>query len=95
VLIEYEFHNPARAARPRRRNDSYARRFGRPIREYVLEVCFDQQSLPRQCQHFASQLEDAEPKLVRNLNMGVSNSVLAIGHDFGPGYFGINWRLPN
>jgi hypothetical protein len=27
--------------------------------------------------------------------MGISNSVLAIGHDFGPGYFGINWRLPN
>jgi transcriptional regulator with XRE-family HTH domain len=95
VLIEYEFHNPARAARPRRRKDSYARRFGRPIREYVLEVCFDEQAVPRQCQHFAGQLEDTDPKLVRNLNMGISNSVLAIGHDFGPGYFGINWRLDN
>jgi transcriptional regulator with XRE-family HTH domain len=93
VLIEYEFRNPTRNARPRKPSDSYSRRFGRPIREYVLEMCFDKQALPRQCQHFASQLEDEEPKLVRNLHMGVSNSVLAIGRDFGPGYFGVHWRL--
>jgi hypothetical protein len=93
VLIEYEFRNPALNAGPHKSDDSYYRRFGRPIREYVLEVCFDGQALPQQCQHFASKLKETEPKLVRNLNMGVSNSVLAIGRDFGPGYFGIHWRL--
>ena len=93
VLIEYEFYNPCRGVRPRQLDDSFSRRFGRPIREYVLEMCFDKQTPPQRCQHFASQLEDAEPKMVRNLPMGISNSALAVGRDFGPGYFGIHWSL--
>jgi len=93
VLIEYEFYNSCRGMRPRQHDDSYSRRFGRPIREYVLEMCFDEEAPPQRCQHFASQLEDGDPKMIRNLQMGLSNTVLAVGRDFGPGYFGIHWRL--
>jgi transcriptional regulator with XRE-family HTH domain len=94
VLIEYEFVDPARPRPTRQPHDSYSRRFGRPIREFVLEICFDEQAPPRACQLFTGQLDDTEPRVVRNLRMGVSNTVLAVGRDFGPGCFGISWRLP-
>jgi hypothetical protein len=31
--------------------------------------------------------------MIRNLQMGLANTVLAVGRDFGPGNFGIHWSL--
>ncbi|GAA4533866.1 hypothetical protein [Amycolatopsis samaneae] len=91
VLIEYELVRPGRPGAPVS-GDRYSRRFRRPVREYVLEVCFDAAAVPGRCRQITCGVGDETPKTVRALEVGPADSVHAVGTDFGPGKFGIAWQ---
>ncbi|MFD9888002.1 helix-turn-helix domain-containing protein [Amycolatopsis sp. NPDC059027] len=91
VLIEFEVHNPRREHAEPATTEAYFRRFRRSVREYLLEVCFDPAAVPRRCQHFTSPPGDTSAETAQLLKLGLSDSVLALGRDVGPGHFGIRW----
>jgi len=91
VRIEYQLDNPPEATDSKFCGDSFSRIFLRPVPVYLVELCFDGGALPRRCQQFRGKLS-GDPKMTRNLELGISNTVCAVSRDFGPGYFGIHWH---
>ena len=92
VRIEYEVGNPSEADDSKYYGDSYSRCFLHAVPVYLVELCFDSGALPDRCQQFRGELGDRNPRMSRNLELGVSNTVCAVGRNFGPGYFGIHWH---
>jgi hypothetical protein len=92
VRIEYELENPPDADDSHYYGDSYSRCFLHAVPVYLVELCFDSGALPERCQQFKGKLGDRNPRMIRNLGLGVSNTVFAVGQNFGPGYFGIHWH---
>ncbi|GAA1939574.1 hypothetical protein [Amycolatopsis minnesotensis] len=93
VLIEFEVRNPRRGLAEPAVTESYFRRFRRSVREYLLEVCFDPAAIPQRCRHFTAPPGESAPESVRSLKIGVSDSVLVLARDFGPGHFGVRWHF--
>ncbi|WP_445182909.1 hypothetical protein ACTXG6_30795 [Pseudonocardia sp. Cha107L01] len=91
IRIEYQIYSPPDAGDPAQRTESISRCFLRPIPLYLVELCFDGHALPRRCQQFKGRISDGGPTMTRNLEMGIANTVWAVGRNFGPGYFGIHW----
>jgi hypothetical protein len=92
VRIEYELDNPPEADGSKYCGDSYSRCFLHAVPVYLIELCFDDGALPDRCQQFRGKLGERNPTMSRNLGLGVSNTVCAVGRNFGPGYFGIHWH---
>jgi hypothetical protein len=91
VRIEYQVHNPPESADTRHRTESFSRCFLHTVPVYLVELCFDERALPRRCQQFKGRLSDENPRITRNLELGIANTVWSVGRNFGPGYFGIHW----
>jgi len=86
VITEYELVN--RAPYPLATN--YERKFRLPVREFVVEACFDPAAVPVRCVQFA-RLEGGEERVLDHL-IDDSSSVHAVALDFGPGCFGFRWE---
>ncbi|TDC28732.1 XRE family transcriptional regulator [Kribbella albertanoniae] len=83
VITEHELVNVA----PYPPATNYERKFRLPVREFVLELCFDPDVLPATCTAF-SQLDDgAEQTRVVDVAPEVHDVVL----NFGPGRHGFRW----
>ncbi|QWF78068.1 hypothetical protein [Amycolatopsis sp. CA-230715] len=87
-LIEYALLNPGPPYPDGRR--TYYREFRRPVREYLLEVCFDTDTVPEHCWQY-SRTAANRPEERKDLKMDTGGSVHAVALDFGPGVFGIAW----
>lgn len=92
VRIEYDLNNPPDADDSKYYGDSYSRCFLHAVPVYLVELCFDSCALPERCQQFKGKFSDRDPKMIRNLGLGVANTVWAVGRNIGPGYFGIHWH---
>jgi transcriptional regulator with XRE-family HTH domain len=83
VITEHELVNVA----PYPPATNYERKFRLPVREFVLEICFDPTRLPVVCSGF-SQLDDAD-EVVRPVDVNVE--VHGVVLNFGPGRYGFRW----
>lgn len=86
IITEHELVN--RSPYPLATN--YERKFRLPVREFVVEVCFDAAALPRRIEQH-SRLE-GEPERVREVHLDESHSTHAIALNFGPGCYGFRWE---
>ncbi|WP_238152517.1 XRE family transcriptional regulator [Kribbella speibonae] len=86
VITEHELVNVA----PYPPATNYERKFRLPVREFVLEICFDPAELPAACE-VVSQLDDAD-ELVRAVE--VAAEVHGVELNFGPGRYGLRWTWP-
>ncbi|MDQ3402531.1 MAG: helix-turn-helix domain-containing protein [Actinomycetota bacterium] len=94
IVIEYEIHNRTPPGGPPPGVEKVSRKFGRPVRQYVLEATFDPSSTPSRCQHVVFEIGAERPKTVRNLEIGANRHAHVVGTDFGPGRVGIRWKVP-
>lgn len=85
IITEHALHNHP----PFPTAINYERKFRLPVREYVLEVCFDPAALPRAIYQF--QQMDGQPEQIIRHEVDVGNSVHAIALDYGPGRYGFRW----
>ncbi|MGW5051889.1 helix-turn-helix domain-containing protein [Actinokineospora sp. NPDC004072] len=89
VITEHELvHVP-----PGPVDDHYERKFRLPVREFVLEVCFDPAALPAFCEQYTRDdrgVEDSRP-----ITPDSAGSVHGVALNFGPGCFGIRWGGPS
>jgi transcriptional regulator with XRE-family HTH domain len=83
VITEHELVNVA----PYPPSTNYERKFRLPVREFVLEVCFDPDVLPTTCTAF-SQLDDGEEQ---SRVVDVAPEVHDVVLNFGPGRHGFRW----
>ncbi|MEV5967975.1 XRE family transcriptional regulator [Kribbella sp. NPDC051952] len=83
VITEHELVNVA----PYPPATNYERKFRLPVREFVLEICFDPARLPVTCTAF-SQLDDAD-EVARTVD--VDDEVHGVVLNFGPGRYGFRW----
>lgn len=85
IITEHELIN--RAPYPLATN--YERKFRLPVREFVVEVCFDPAAVPVRCVRYSrleGQAERAKDAIVDD-----SHSTHAIALNFGPGCYGFRW----
>lgn len=68
---------------------NYERKFRLPVREFVLEICFDPAAVPSRCVRYA-RLE-GEQERVRAVTVGQDHSVHGVALNFGPGCYGFRW----
>ncbi|TQI94340.1 hypothetical protein [Amycolatopsis cihanbeyliensis] len=87
-LIEYSLTNEG-PPYPECQNTHY-REFRSPIREYLLEIRFDNGCVIRNCWQYKQGTEDNSMDR-RELTIDGTNGVHAVALDFGPGVFGIDW----
>lgn len=85
VITEHELENVP----PYPPATNYERKFRFPVREYVLEICFDPAAVPVWCEQ-VSQLE-GDPERTRPATLDETTSVHAVALNFGPGRFGFRW----
>ena len=83
MITEHELVNSA----PYPPATNYERKFRLPVREYVLEVCFDPARLPARCVRY-SQLDEAD-EIAQQVE--ASGSVHGVALNFGPGRYGVRW----
>jgi len=67
---------------------NYERKFRRPVREYLLEVCFA--TAPARCVRY--ERGDGAPERV--VPVRPAQSVHGLAHGFGPGCYGFRWEWP-
>jgi transcriptional regulator with XRE-family HTH domain len=92
LIMEYQVINPV--SNHGQQADSYFRRLRLPVRDYVVEVQFDQDALPTRCQQFSSPAGDVRMARRRNLTVNPTGEVHAVALGVGPGLFGIEWDWP-
>jgi transcriptional regulator with XRE-family HTH domain len=92
LIMEYQVVNPV--SDHGNTADSYFRRLRLPVRDYVVEVKFDQDNLPLRCQQFSSPANDVRMARRRNLTVSPTGEVHAVALGVGPGLFGIEWDWP-
>lgn len=83
VITEHELENSA----PYPPADNYERKFRLPVREFVLEICFDPARLPVNCVRY-SQLDESDEVAQQ---VEPSDSVHGVALNFGPGRYGFRW----
>ncbi len=71
---------------------NYERKFRRPVRMYVLEVCFQPEALPTGCERFIR--VDGQPERVHDTPLDESHSAHGVALNFGPGCYGFRWHWP-
>ncbi|WP_199441921.1 helix-turn-helix domain-containing protein [Umezawaea beigongshangensis] len=92
VIMEYQLIHRGPNHMPG--SNSFARKFRLPVREYVIEVRFDESNLPARCQQFSVPAGDDAPSRRRNLALDGAHGVHAVALGFGPGVFGVRWEWP-
>ncbi|HEV7907532.1 MAG TPA: helix-turn-helix transcriptional regulator [Pseudonocardiaceae bacterium] len=92
IIMEYELVHPGPVYPAG--NNTFARKFRLPVREYVIEVRFDQSNLPTRCQQYSVPAGDEAPSRRRNLTLDNASGVHAVALGFGPGVFGVRWEWP-
>jgi hypothetical protein len=68
---------------------NYERKFRLPVREFVLEVCFDAAALPVSCTRYSNvdgHAEQAQPAI-----LGDAHATHGVALNFGPGCYGFRW----
>lgn len=85
VITEHEIVNQA----PYPVDCGYERKFRLPVREYVLEVCFDPAVKPARCTQYA-RLDDGTEE-TRDVELSDSAEVHSVALNFGPGCYGFRW----
>ncbi|MFC5289689.1 hypothetical protein ACFPM7_21770 [Actinokineospora guangxiensis] len=85
VITEHELVNRV----PYPADGNYERKFRLPVREYVLEVCFDTADPPVACERYARTAVGEER--VWEVAVPASGAVHGVALDFGPGCFGFRW----
>lgn len=89
VITEHEIaHAPPGPA-----DGNYERKFRLPVREYVLEVCFDPARLPEYCEQYTRDergIEDSKP-----VTPDAGHAVHGVALNFGPGCYGFRWGWPS
>lgn len=88
IITEHELVN----VRPLPPATNYERKFRFPVREFVLEVCFDPAAVPARCVQY-SQLEGRE-EVTADAAVDDVCSVHGVALDFGPGRYGFRWEWP-
>ena len=88
IITEHELVN----AEPFPPATNYERKFRLPVREFVLEVCFDPARLPARCAQF-TQVE-GEPEVEHEATVDDAASVHGVALNFGPGRYGFRWEWP-
>ena len=83
VITEHELVNSP----PYPPADNYERKFRLPVREYVLEISFEQP--PAWCEQYSQLDDDAEQ--VRAVDP--SSAVHGVALNFGPGRYGFRWTF--
>jgi hypothetical protein len=68
---------------------NYERKFRLPVREFVLEVCFDAAALPVRCTQY-SRL-DGYPEQTQPAIIGDAHATHGAALNFGPGCYGFRW----
>lgn len=87
IIIEHELvHSPGGPV-----SSSFERRGRLPIRQYVLEVCFDPAALPSHCEQYSHPTDPGEPERSRRITIDSSGCAHAVVLDFAPGAFGMRW----
>lgn len=85
VITEHELvHAP-----PGPVDGNYERKFRLPVREFVLEVCFDPAHPPAFCEQYTRDdrgIEDSRP-----VALDAGGSVHGVALNFGPGCYGFRW----
>nr|MDQ3578870.1 XRE family transcriptional regulator [Actinomycetota bacterium] len=69
---------------------NYERKFRLPVREYVLEVCFDPTAIPTSCARHTK--IDGVPERARPVPVDATGTVHGVVLDFGPGSYGFHWE---
>lgn len=87
VITEHELVNSA----PYPPATNYERKFRLPVREFVLEVCFDPARVPVDCVRYF-RLDEADEIAVP---VERSLSVHGVALNFGPGRYGFRWSWPD
>lgn len=89
IITEHELVN--RAPYPLATN--YERKFRLPVREFVLEVCFDSAAVPlavpRRCEQFTRL--DGQPETRTDVTIDDTHSTHGVALNFGPGCYGFRW----
>jgi transcriptional regulator with XRE-family HTH domain len=85
IITEHELIN--RAPYPLATN--YERKFRLPVREFVLEVCFDPAAVPARVVQYSKLPDGSERE--RQVAVDDSHSAHAIALNFGPGCYGFRW----
>ncbi|GAA3290029.1 XRE family transcriptional regulator [Dactylosporangium vinaceum] len=85
VITEHALHNYP----PFPLAQQYERKFRLPVREYVVEICFDPTALPRAIYQY--QQMDGQDEQVVSIETDAGHSVHAIALDYGPGRYGVRW----
>jgi hypothetical protein len=85
VITEHELVN----VDPTPLATNYERKFRFPVREFVLEVCFDPAARPVRCVQFSQ--ADGSEETVREVPVGSASSVHSVALGFGPGRYGFRW----
>ncbi len=85
VLTEHEVvHVP-----PGPIDGNYERKFRLPVREYVMEVCFDPARRPLRCEQYTCDDQGVEES--RPVVPDPGGSVHGVALNFGPGCYGFRW----
>jgi DNA-binding SARP family transcriptional activator len=92
LIMEYQVINPTRNYDAT--GDSYCRRARLPVRDYALEVQFDQDALPLRCQQVSAPLSNPWGAHRRDLMVSSTSSVHMVALGLGPGLIGISWSWP-
>lgn len=85
IITEHALVN--RAPCPLARN--YERKFRLPVREFVLEICFDPAAPPTMCERY-SRLE-GHAEQTQPARLGRTHSTHGVALNFGPGRYGFRW----
>ncbi|GLZ42441.1 XRE family transcriptional regulator [Actinokineospora sp. NBRC 105648] len=85
VITEHELVN----SWPPPVDGNYERKFRLPVREFVLEVCFDPAFPPSTCVRFTRDEHGVEES--EEVELGLDSSVHGVALNFGPGCYGFRW----
>lgn len=89
VITEHELVNGA----PFPVDGNYERKFRLPVREFVLEVCFDPTVLPARCERYTRAEDGVETR--HPVEPAADGSVHAVALNVGPGCLGFRWEWPD
>lgn len=67
----------------------YERKFRLPVREFVLEVCFDSAAVPASCVQYTRL--DGQPERATPASFDDTHATHGVALNFGPGCYGFRW----
>ncbi|MEU5878283.1 hypothetical protein [Spirillospora sp. NPDC047279] len=90
AVVEYELI--LRPSRDQRQTDEYARRFSRPVRDYLAVVQFHEEMFPARCYGFTEEAARGPRERLEELWIGTSGSAHISAGDVRFGILGLEWE---